>query len=147
MRAGWARAVGPASLALLLLALLGLAGRAEHDPVDEVRVSAAAAVFPLSGAASGLFPGKARPLTVTVTNRHRFRIRVISLNVRVKADPGKPGCRPGLYIRVSPLSRPFTVQRRSRGRTTLYMRMSRSAPNVCKRAQFPLVFSAEARRP
>lgn len=150
MRVNWARgraAITTSALALVVLLAL-IEGPVPSPARPSIHASAATtATFSLKGSAWGLFPGASRRLTVTVINPHRFAIRVTQLSVRVKADPRRPGCRPGAYLRVSTLQQSFRVPRRSRRQTYLRMRMLRAAPNACRSVRTPLVLSATARRP
>lgn len=131
----------PAVAAFALAALLVAAFAQSRRPGRATpRVRPALTV---SGGLRWLYPGAHRRLPLVVRSNRGFRIRVVSLTVRV--GNAKPGCRRS-YLRVGHLRRSFVVAPHGFRTTTLLVTMLRSTPDACKRAVFPLRFTAGGQR-
>lgn len=99
--------------------------------------------FKISGSASGLYPGKAVPLVLTVTNPLRFAITVTSLSVSVSS--ASRAC-VASDLKVPPFAGHLTVRARRSAHVTLHAAMIDGAPNACQHAHFPLRYRAVAAR-
>ena|SRR2546427_12073522 len=128
-----------AASALAALLLVGLAaarspGKAGPRLRPPLRVT---------GAVRWLFPGARTRLPLTVWSNRSFRIRLVSLTVRV--GNARPGCGRE-YLRVGRFRRRLVVPPHGFQTIDLPVTMLRSAPDACKRAVFPLRFTARGRR-
>jgi hypothetical protein len=131
----------PAVAALALAALLVAALAQSRGPGRAApRVRPALKV---TGGLRWLYPGAQRRVPLVVWNNQGFRIRVVSLTVRV--GDAKPGCGRS-NVRVGRLRRSLVVPPHGFGTLSLPVTMLRSAPDACKRAVFPLRFTAGGRR-
>lgn len=97
--------------------------------------------FTIAGSVSGLYPGSARTLTVTVTNPNNFAIRVTSLTATV-ADPAGP-CTAGA-VQVPPMAGTFVVPGNGSAATTLTARMANNPPDACQSTTFGITYSGTA---
>lgn len=125
------------SLAALLVVALAPArtpGKARGRPRPALTVS---------GGVGSLYPGAHARLPVVVRSNRGFRIRVVLLTVRV--GNARPGCGHA-YVSVRRLHRSFVVAPHGFRTLTLPVTMLRRAPDACKRAVFPLRFTALGRR-
>jgi hypothetical protein len=97
----------------------------------------------VSGGLRFLYPGAHRRLPLVVHSNRGFRIRVVSLTVRI--GNARRGCG-RKYLKVGRLRRPFVVPPHGFRTLQLPVTMLRSAPDACKRAAFPLVYTARGRK-
>ena len=97
----------------------------------------------VTGGVRYLYPGARRRLSLVVWNNRGFRIRVVSLTVRVRN--AKHGCG-RRYLKVARFHRSLLVAPHGFRTTELRVTMLPSAPDACKRAVFPLRFTARGRR-
>jgi hypothetical protein len=131
-------AVAAFALAALLVVALAPArtpGKARSRPRPALTVS---------GSVRWLYPGAHTRLPLVVRSNRGFRIRVVSLTVRV--GNARPGCGHA-FVRVGRRRGSFVVAPHGFRTLTLPVAMLRSAPDACKRAVFPLRFTALGRRP
>jgi hypothetical protein len=131
----------PAVAAFALAALLVVALAQSRGPGRAApRVRPALKV---TGGLRYLYPGARRPLPLVIRNNRGFRIRVVSLTVRVRN--ARPGCG-RKYLKVGRFRRKLVVAPHSFRTLSLPVTMLRSAPDACKRAVFPLRFTARGRK-
>jgi len=131
----------PAVAALALAALLVVALAQSRGPRRAGPRTRPA--LKVSGGLLFLYPGARRPLPLVIRNNRRFRIRVVSLTVRV--GNAKRGCGRE-YLRIGRFRRRLVVPPHGFRTLDLPVTMLRSAPDACKRALFPLRFTAGGRR-
>jgi len=132
----------PLVVAASLLVVALAASRAAPMPGGKSRAQPRRALT-VTGSLRWLYPGARRRLVLTVGNTRRFPIRVVSLTVGV-GNAG-PGCQRG-NLRAGRLHRSLFVPGRSTRAAVLYVEMLRTAPDACKRAVFPLRFTAQGVR-
>jgi hypothetical protein len=131
----------PAVAAFALAALLVVALAQSRGPGRAApRVRPALKV---TGGLRYLYPGARRPLPLVIRNNRGFRIRVVSLTVRVRN--ARRGCGRN-YLKVGRLRRKLVVAPHGFRTLSLPVTMLRSAPDACKRAVFPLRFTARGRK-
>jgi hypothetical protein len=97
--------------------------------------------FQIGGEVEGLYPGAAATLEATVTNPHPFAIRVTNAGATV-LDAGT-GC-PASMLQVDDAEPDVVIPAHSTGTVSLRVRMSRSAPDACQGATWPLRFTGTA---
>ena len=122
--------------ALLVVALAQSRGPRKAEPRTRPALS-------VSGGLRFLYPGAHRRLPLVVRSNRGFRIRVVSLTVRV--GNARRGCGRE-YLRVDRLRGSFVVPPHGFRTLDLPVTMARSAPDACKRAVFPLRFTAGGHR-
>jgi hypothetical protein len=131
----------PAVAAFALAALLVVALAQSRGPGRAApRVRPALKV---TGGLRYLYPGARPPLPLVIRNNRGFRIRVVSLTVRVRN--ARRGCG-RKYLKVGRFRRKLVVAPHGFRTLALPVTMLRSAPDACKRAVFPLRFTARGRR-
>ena len=131
----------PAVAAFALAALLVVALAQSRGPGRAApRVRPALKV---TGGVRYLYPGARRPLPLVIRNNRGFRIRVESLTVRV--TNARRGCG-RKYLKVGRFGRKLVVAPHGFRTLALPVTMLRSAPDACKRAVFPLRFTARGRK-
>jgi hypothetical protein len=131
----------PAVAAFALAALLVVALAQSRGPGRAApRVRPALKV---TGGLRYLYPGARRPLPLVIRNNRGFRIRVVSLTVRVRN--ARRGCGRS-YLKVGHFRRKLVVAPHGFRTVSLPVTMLRSAPDACKRAVFPLRFTARGRK-
>jgi hypothetical protein len=131
----------PAVAAFALAALLVVALAQSRGPGRAApRVQPALTV---TGGLRYLYPGARRPLPLVVRSNRGFRITLVSLTVSVGS--ARPGCG-GKYLRIGRLGRGLAVPPHGFRTLVLPVTMLRSAPDACKRAVFPLRFTARGRK-
>jgi hypothetical protein len=128
--------------AVVATALTGCSSSRLPSPVGRAapRVRPALKV---SGLLRYLYPGARRPLPLVIRNNRGFRIRVVSLTVRVRN--AKRGCG-RRYLRIGRYRWRLIVPPHGFRTTALPVTILRSAPDACKRAVFPLRFTARGRK-
>jgi hypothetical protein len=97
----------------------------------------------VTGGLRYLYPGARRPLPLVVRSNRGFRIRLVALTVTV--GNAKPGCG-RKYLKIGRFRRKLVVPPHGFGTLVLPVTMLRSAPDACKRAVFPLRFTARGRK-
>ena len=97
--------------------------------------------YTISGQVEGLFPGADATLDARVTNPHPVTIRVISTGVTVL--DANPTC-PASMLDVGGSGATFDVPPGGTMTVPLAVRMSRSAPDACQGATWPLEFTGTA---
>jgi hypothetical protein len=100
--------------------------------------------FLIGGSVGGMFPGKSRPLTLTILNPNKVEITVTSITTAV--GNASPGC-PASDFSVTPFAGSLTVLPFHVGHTTVTATMAHSAPNACQGEVFPLFYSGMGRVP
>jgi LPXTG-motif cell wall-anchored protein len=103
--------------------------------------SVAADEFEIAGEVEGLFPGADVTLDARVTNPYSFAIRVVA--TRATVLDASAGC-PASMLEVGESRATVEVPARSSGTVQLPVRLSRSAPDACQGATWPLVFGGMA---
>jgi hypothetical protein len=96
------------------------------------------ASFTIAGSVEGLFPGAKRSLVLTVTNSEALPIVVTSLATDV--HNASATCT-GAYLSVSAFSGQLSVPAHGSAKTTVTASMVTTAPNSCRGATFPLIYS------
>jgi hypothetical protein len=102
-------------------------------------------VFYISGNITGLYPGVATKLPVTVTNPNNFGIRVTSLTVSV-VSTDMPGCAPSssnLQVR-NYTGSGFKVKTHQSAVLNLQIRMPQTVASPCQGARFGLSYGGTA---
>ena len=96
--------------------------------------------YTISGSATGLYPGAAKPLPLTFANQNNFPIKVDTFSVAISAPSASCAAS---NIRVDPLP---SVVIPANGTTTqtVLVRMSNDSPNACKNATFGLTYTGTA---
>jgi hypothetical protein len=122
--------------ALLVVALAQSRGPRRAKPLVRPALT-------VSGGVRSLFPGAHGRLPLVVRSNRGFSIRVVSLRVRV--ENARPGCG-RQYLRVGRFHRRLVVPPHGFQTTELAVTMLPSAPDACKRAVFPLRFTAVGSR-
>jgi hypothetical protein len=108
---------------------------------DLVLTGSTSGTFRVKGQVSGLYPGKATTLRLTVVNPNAFAINVTWLAAKV----GNASTRCTYKnIAVSRFSGSLRVRAKRSRRLSLTIAMRRSAPNACKGAKFPLTYHGTA---
>ena len=125
------RAGGIAACVVVALILAGLGAPSVHAQDG----------FVIAGEVDGLFPGAETTLDARLTNPHPFPIRVISTSVIVL--DASPGC-PASMLQIGDSQMTIVVPAGGTGTVPLHVRMSRSAPDACQGATWPLEFTGTA---
>jgi hypothetical protein len=97
--------------------------------------------YTISGTATGLYPGAARPLVLTFTNATTYANSVATFGVSV--TPPNPACT-AANVRVDALPPNVVVPANGSTTRTVLVRMSNDSPNACKDATFGLTYSGTA---
>lgn len=124
-------------------------GSAKQSPAPQVKPTAAKEdkhEFSLAGAVSGLVPGVAKPMTVTVTNPNSWTMQVMSVTATV-GSTGEANC-PASALQVTPYT--YTggqgVVAPGKGSTTVTLSVVLADSltvdtSGCPEATFPLTFA------
>jgi len=112
--------------------------------------------FALSGSVSGLVPGSARVIPVTITNPNSVSIRVTRVTVSVSADSSPPGCSSEANLvlyQPTGITKGAPVTVSADGKVTLRayprapkigVRQVRPSQDACKHASFRLMYTGSA---
>jgi hypothetical protein len=112
--------------------------------------------FALSGSVSGLVPGSARVIPVTITNPNSVSIRVTRVTVSVSADSSPPGCSSEANLvlyQPTGITKGAPVTVPADGKVTLRayprapkigVRQVRPSQDACKHASFQLMYTGSA---
>jgi hypothetical protein len=130
-RRGVRKAGAIAACVIAALILVGLGAQSVH----------AQGGFVIAGEVDGLFPGAETTLDARLTNPHPFPIRVISTSAIVL--DASPGC-PASMLQIGDSQMTVVVPAGGTGTVPLHVRMSRSAPDECQGATWPLEFTGTA---
>jgi hypothetical protein len=137
-------------LALVLLVLGSLAQAAEYvgprlrgRGADSSIIVTRPAVFTVKGHSRGFYPGRKRPMRVTVTNPELFPIVVTRVTASVKSVAS--GC-PVNSVKIKPWRGRARVSARGHRRMKLVVRMLPRTPDACQGARFRLRFGGTAVR-
>jgi len=137
-------------LALVLVLLASLAQAAEYiAPHLQGRPSGSSlivnrpAVFTVKGHSKGFYPGRKRPMRVTVRNPNPFPIVVTRVTASVKSVTS--GCPIG-SVKVKRWRGRARVSARGHRRVKLVVRMLPRTPDACQGARFRLRFGGTAVR-
>jgi hypothetical protein len=122
---------------------LVFAGAAAVDvsPSPSTAASGLNGRFTIRGSVKGLYPGKSKPLVLTVRNPQAFAIVVTSITTSV----GTPnaGCA-SINLEVTQFAGNLPVPAKGTAKVTVTATLSHSAPDACQGAVFPLTFSGTA---
>lgn len=102
---------------------------------------AATDAFRISGRVTGLFPGHASILILTIANTRPFPIIVTSVTTTAKGANASCGA---ANVTVSAFSGRLRVPALARARTSVSASLIAGAPDACSGAAFPLVFAGTA---
>jgi len=97
--------------------------------------------YEIAGEVDGLYPGAETTLNARVTNPHPFAVRVIATSAAVL--DASPGC-PASMLEIGDSEATVDVPAGGTGTVPLHVRMSRSAPDACQGATWPLAFTGTA---
>jgi hypothetical protein len=97
--------------------------------------------FSISGSVTGLYPGAARPLVLTVTNPFPFAITVTS--IKSKISNASTLCA-ATYLTVSSFSGRVGLPAHQTAHVSVVASMLHSAPDACQGANFPLHYAGLA---
>ena len=95
------------------------------------------------GSASKLYPGATVTMSLKVKNRSRSPLQL--RRVRVTARGARAGC-PRTYLRVTPLRTKSTIRPGGTRKVKVRVTLSRTAPDACQNAKFPLTYRVAAAR-
>jgi hypothetical protein len=93
--------------------------------------------FGIAGSVKGLYPGLSTPLVLTVSNRQSFTVVVTSITTAVT---GASASCPVSMLSVSTFSGKLSVPAMGSAKTSVVVRMLRSAPDACISANFWLAY-------
>ena len=136
-------------IALTISAVVGL-GSIQGPTATAVGVNADTAyanssvTFTISGSVSGLYPGAALPLVLTVTAPKSYSITVSSITTAVKSQTN--GCT-STVLTVSSFSGSLSVPAKQSAQTTVLAQMDHTAPDACQGAKFRLIYSGTGTSP
>lgn len=139
--------MGAGKLALVLVVLASLAQAAEYagprlrGNSTETTIAPRPAVFTVKGHSKGLYPGRKRPMRVTVTNPNPFPILVTRITGSVKSVAS--GC-PTHSVKIKPWRGRARVSAKGHRRIKLVVRMLPRTPDACQGARFRLRFGGTA---
>ena len=142
--------VGIAKLVLVLVVLASLAQAAEYvgprlrsHGEGSSSIVNRPAVFTVRGHSKGFYPGRKRPMRVTVRNPNTFPIVVTRVTASVASVVS--GC-PTKSIKIKPWRGRARVSARGHRRMKLIVRMLPRTPDACQGARFKLRFGGTAVR-
>ncbi|MGZ5289330.1 MAG: hypothetical protein ACXWZU_08905 [Actinomycetota bacterium] len=137
-------------LALVLVVLASLAQAAEYvaphlrgRPSGSSIIVNRPAVFTVKGHSKGFYPGRKRPMRVTVANPNPFPIVVTRVTASVRSVAS--GC-PMKSVKIKPWHGRARVATRGHRRMKLVVRMLPRTPDACQGARFRLRFGGTAVR-
>jgi hypothetical protein len=139
------------STAVLLAAAAGLAVSAAARPGPshpgrlELLASVKKTVTVKGVPVSGLYPGAAKTLVVTVKNGNHFKIKLATVKTSVAAKTSLSGCA-GSATNLT-VTRPkgvLTIAPMKSGKLPLKVTMPRSVVNACQGARFSIAVSVKA---
>ena len=94
---------------------------------------------------SGLYPGAAKPLTVTVKNLNGFTIKVPTVKTKVAAVTTVRGCAgTTMNLVVTHARKTLTIAKKKSRKLTLTVTMPRTVANVCQGARFSITVTVKA---
>lgn len=136
------RTARPARLAaIVLVPVLLLAAVAAGAAGTHERRPAGLAVQ--GSSVSGLVPGRADRLTVTIRNKTRKPVRITAVTAKVRTAP--PGC-PASMLKVGSVKPAGRLRPGRSLAVRLPVQLVRTAPDACQGVRFPLAVRASARR-
>jgi hypothetical protein len=140
--------LGAGKLALVLVVLASLAQAAEYvaphlrgGPSGSSVIVNRPAVFTVKGHSKGFYPGRKRPMRVTVRNPNAFAIVVTRVTASVSSVAA--GC-PPKTIRIKAWRGRARVAARGHRRIKLVVRMLPRTPDACQGARYRLRFGGTA---
>jgi len=143
--------LGTAKLTLALVVLASLAQAAEYvrphlrgTHAGPSSIVTRPAVFTVKGHTKGFYPGRRRPMRVTVTNPNAFAIMVTRVSASVRSVAA--GCSTR-SVKITPWRGRARVSARGHRRMKLLVRMLPRTPDSCQGARFGLRFGGTAVRP
>jgi hypothetical protein len=101
----------------------------------------AVSTFSISGSVTGLYPGRTRPLVLTVKNPQKVTIKVTSITTTV-SNPSS-GCA-AANVKVSAFAGSLVVAAGKSATVTVQVTMAHSALNACQGAVFPFHYNGVA---
>ena len=143
----------PTAMAVVLLCLCLMAPRAFYvwgrAPKERVGASSSSSErvqrpsFRIRGVARGLYPGRRKPLGLSVRNNNDFAIGLRKVTVTAE-DSNKPECSAHWLKLARRVSVQMRVKAGRRVRLPYPMRLRPGTPTECQRAKWPLEFGGRA---